>query len=136
MIIHSDPKKTAVEFLNFSLCKVQVAAVLSDQGGIFSIAWNYGDNGCGVHAEFDVIRKADPLRIPGSKLTIAGRRRKSGNFLLARPCEKLKHGSTSASGKPCLELASENRIATIEYITKDGQWEIIKLHEVLKYMRV
>ncbi len=97
-----------------------MAAVLSDNHGIFAWGWNHGIvdgeiTGEGKHAEAHAISRANRRRLRGATLTVAGRYSKNNNHLLSRPCPK------------CLALAMKYGIKTIEYLTKDGSWETLKL---------
>lgn len=95
-----------------TLKKVQMTAVLSDRSGaIFS--WGWANDW--QHAERHAIDRANPRRVPGATLTIAGRRTRSGNVVCSRPCDK--------PGRPsCLAFAKGAGITTIEYRTKQGEW--------------
>jgi pyrimidine deaminase RibD-like protein len=120
-----DPREVAIGLLNRSIAKVQVAAVLSDSRGIFSWGWNYSIGERGVHAEEHAIARANKKRLAGSKLTVAGRKKKSKSFVYARPCSKPRRDAPT--GAPCLELVRKYSIGTVEYTTKDGTWELVRL---------
>lgn len=111
------PRELALDLLNRSNCNVQVAAVLSDNHGIFSWGWNSPPTNPnkikGVHAEAHCIRRANPKRLKNAVLTVAAKRRKSGSQLLSRPCEH------------CMSIIKNNRIKKVEYTTKDPSWEIL-----------
>ena len=97
-----------------SICKVRMAAVLSDSHGIFGWAWNHaGRDGSGTHAEEELLRfkKINRARMRGATLTVAGYRGKAKNPVLSRPCEVF-----------CLPLAQKCGIRIIEYLSKDGHW--------------
>lgn len=99
-----------------SICGVQVAAVLSDRFGNFVWGWNSpGPDGKGLHAEKHLILRANRKRVFGSKLTVFGRRQKSGGIVFARPCEKY-----------CLPLVLKYGISIVEFSTKYG-WETLNL---------
>lgn len=127
-----NPQQLALDLLKRSTCRVQVAAVVSDKHGIFSWGWNHrAADGSGVHAERHAILRANKARLYGARLTIAGKRKKSGGAVCARPCEQIRP-ETRAFGKSCcMELARKHGIETIEYFTKSG-WEVLKL----SYVRV
>ena len=105
------PRRLALDLLKRSSLNVQMAAVLSDQRRtIFSWGWNHGY----VHAEEHAISRANPKRLFASKITIAGRRTKSGNIVCAKPCTK--------DGKDCRSLIHSRNIGVIEYLDKNGNW--------------
>lgn len=106
------PRKLALDLLERSQGKVKMAAVLSDRSGrIFSWGWNHDAR----HAEEHALSRANPRRIAGSTVTVAGRRAKSRNLVYARPCEK--------PGKECLKMLRLRGVARAEYLTKAGTWE-------------
>lgn len=79
----NSPEQLALDLLPRSRLKVQVAAVIVDKSGRFiSWGWNHGYE----HAEIHAIRRANPKRLPGSIMYVAGRRAKSGNPVFSRPC--------------------------------------------------
>lgn len=101
--------------------KVSVAAVLSDNYGIFAWGWNNpGRNGNGEHAEEAVFRRANKKRLQGAILTVAGIRRRRGKFfkfVFAKPCNER-----------CFNLARKYCIKIIECTTKETNiWKVIKL---------
>ena len=129
------PRELAILLLHRSPCNVQVAAVLSDKkGNIFAWGWNHtSHNGNGMHAERHAISgRANRKRLFGSRLTVAGKRRKSGNFVCAKPCTKIQ---PRYACEPCMELAKKYGIGIIEYVTPNGTWEILKLKYVRTYVR-
>lgn len=89
-----------------------MSAVLSDRNGrIFS--WGWANDW--QHAERHAIARANPRRLEGSVLTVAGERTKSGNVVCSRPCQK--------SGRPsCLEAAKSAGISVVQYRLKTGEW--------------
>ncbi len=95
-----------------------MAAVLSDSRGIFAWGWNHlgVDGESGIHAEQHAIMRANPKRLKGARLTVIGKHRHNKNFVYARPCEEI-----------CMALAKKQDIGIIEYLTKSGTWEILKL---------
>ena len=113
-------RNLALDLCNRSQCSVQVGAVLSDNHGIFAWGWNHysflsaGERG--VHAEEHAFKRANPKRVRGSTLTIAGIRRKHGKFIFSKPCREI-----------CLPLLMKHGVEYIEYTTKSGEWEKIKL---------
>lgn len=110
------PRELTFDLLDRSNCKVQVAAVLSDNYGIFAWGWNSGPRNHtqikGIHAEQMAISRANPKRLKGATLTVAARRKKSQSQILARPCEK------------CTPLVKKYNIRTIEYTTPDKTWAV------------
>ncbi len=92
-----------------------MAAVISDNYGIFSWGWNHpGPKSEGIHAEQHALIRANRKRLKGARLTVAGLRKKSGNKVLSRPCDD--------EDWSCLALARKAGIHAIEYHTKDGGW--------------
>lgn len=124
------PRELALQALESSTYRVQVGAVLSKRGEILAVGHNCEVDGKGVHAEFvailDVIKnfhgRKNRRRLYGAHLTVAARRKKSGNIISARPCERFKLFAQSISTVPCLTLAKLVGIKKIEYTTKDGSW--------------
>ena len=105
------PELLAIDLLDRSICRVEVSAVLSDASGIYSWGWNFqGLDGLGCHAEIHAIMRANRKRLNGSTITIAGRRRKSGNAVCSLPCME------------CMSAIVRNHIHRIEYRDKNGDW--------------
>ena len=126
MNTHRDPRELAVDLLDRSSCKIQVAAVLWDASGIFSWGWNHERNGNeGEHAEEHAIKRANPKRLRGGRLTVAARRKKNGQFILARPCAKERRDAPWA--RPCLEICHSVGLRLAEFTNKGGGWEVINL---------
>ncbi len=120
-------RELAIDLLERSLCRIQVAAVLSDKHGIFSWGWNYCGPDCkGLHAEDHAISRANRKRLRGARLTVAGRRVQTGRWVCSRPCEK----KTKSNRPSCLELARIHGIQTIDFMTKAGTWETLELKYV------
>ena len=109
------PRELALDLYKRSHCSVQVAAVLSDRRGIFAWGWNCTGRVRGIHAEEQALKRANPKRVAGSTLIIVGRRRKSGAFVYARPCEQM-----------CMLLVRKRKIACVEFLTPCGDWEVMK----------
>ena len=106
------PKDFVVRLLKRSNCRVQVAACLSDTTGIYAWGINHaGPDGFGECAEQHCLKKANYKRIPKSTMWIAGRRKKSKNTVLARPCAA------------CFPLVRSCRY--IIFQKKDRTWETI-----------
>lgn len=99
-----------------------MSAVLWDKNGVISTGWNHGDgNGGGIHAERDAIARADKSRLPGARLTVMGRNRRTKKWVFSRPCDgNRRYAGTHDS--PCLDLALSSGIALIEFVTKTGDW--------------
>ena len=126
MNTHCDPRELAVDLLNRSSCEVQVAAVLWDSHGIFSWGWNHERNGNeGEHAEEHAVKRANPKRLRGARLTVAARRRKSRRIIFARPCVKERRDAPWA--RPCLEICRSVGLRLVEFTTKSGGWETLNL---------
>jgi deoxycytidylate deaminase len=65
-----------------------VASVIVDAKGIFAWGWNHaGFDGCGGHAEAHAVLRANPSRLNGSTIYIAGIRKRNGIYVMSRPCE-------------------------------------------------
>ena len=102
------PQELAIDLLDRSVCKVRMAAVLSDNYGIFAWGWNSGY----IHAEEMVLMRANPRRVPGSTITVAGQRAKSGNWVYSFPCHKVQ--------KNCLRMLVGRKVRRIVFLTKEG----------------
>lgn len=113
------PRELALDLCERSTCRWQMAAVLSDARGIFAWGWNHmlkdaPEVGAGMHAErFAIMMRANRKRLQGARLTVAGKR--GVRDILSKPCPQ------------CFALAIKYKIKTIEYLTKEGTWETIKL---------
>lgn len=100
------PRDLAIDLLSRSTCKVQMAAVLSDKyGRIFSWGWNSGY----VHAEEMAIKRANPKRLSGAKITVVGRRGKNGNSVYACPC-----------AEKCYPLIASKNIRYVDFRANSG----------------
>ena len=109
MIKPDDPRKLAEALLNRSVCAVRVGAVIADKHGIFSWGWNsMGSSGYGEHAEAAAIRRANPWRLRGATIYIAGKRARQ---VYSRPC------------MDCERLIRGYRIYTIIYTDGKGGWK-------------
>lgn len=99
------------KLMDRSRCRVQMAALLlNKEGRIISKGWNHeGPDGFGECAEVHCLKRADPDRVITSVMWIAGRRRKSGNPVLAKPCAA------------CHPLVRQCLV--VYYRTKAGAWE-------------
>lgn len=113
-----DPRWLAKELCDRSICAVRMAAVISDDEGIFAIGWNSpGEDGLGLHAEEHAISRANRRRLKGARITVAGFRRTSK--VKSRPClEK------------CFPRIVKVGITEIDYHAKDGRWATIKMDNV------
>lgn len=96
-----------------------MAAVLSDRHGIFSWGWNGKGAGLGRHAEEHVLLRANPRRVRGATLTLAGRRTRSGNWVYAYPCSGARHN--------CLALIRKRGVLLLEWLDKEGFWHTNRL---------
>lgn len=111
MNTNTTARRLALDLLKRSSLKVQMAAVLTDTNSrIFAWGWNHGY----VHAEEHALSRANPGRLYGAKITLAGCRAKSHNFVTARPCMR--------EGKMCYEQIRSRGIRRIEYLSKEGIW--------------
>lgn len=134
MNVRKSARELALDLLARSSCSVQVAAVITDADGrIFAWGWNHVvESGAGKHAEAHAIERANKQRLFGATITVAGRRKKNGNLLCARPCERIHPAQLAAHSSPCMELLKKHGIATIEHSTSSGGWAVLKL----QYVRV
>lgn len=103
-----DPRDICVYLLSRSSCKVQVAAVLADNKGVFAWGVNHAGSGFGEHAEIHALKRANPRRVPKAAMYIAARRKKSGNPVSARPC-----AACAPAVRQCL---------VVKFRRNDGVW--------------
>lgn len=93
-----------------------MAAVITDKNDkIFAWGWNSSGDGSGMHAEQHAIERANRKRLAGSKITVAGIRSINQKLVYSRPCIK------------CLAKIFSSGIRYIEFLKKDGEWEIVKI---------
>lgn len=112
MLKPKDPKQLVEKLLKRSDCRVQVACCLSDKKGIFAWGNNHaGFDGMGCHAEIAALQKANPKRVSGAVLWVAGRRKKSKNSVNSRPC-----AGCWPAVKQCLYVV---------YRDKDSTWKVL-----------
>ena len=75
------PRELALDLLDRSSCNVQVAAVLSDNHGIFAWGWNHNPTNPnkikGIHAEAHAISRSNKKRLENAVLTVAARRKRA-----------------------------------------------------------
>ena len=111
------PVEELVEIvLRRSICRVQMGAVVYDSYGVFAWGWNNpGVDGLGEHAEVHAMRRASKRRLVGATLVVAGRYKKSGGFVEARPCDV------------CLGMALDKGLSRVVYRGRDGVWYTIRL---------
>lgn len=123
MNTNKDARELVVDLCGRSSYKIQMGAVLTDKNGrIFAWGWNHPSaDGFTEHAEAHAVSRANPSRLRGSRLTVAGKKQKNGNWVLSKPCER-----------KCLLMAMNLGISEVEFITPSGDWEFLKL----KYVRV
>lgn len=110
------PRQLALDLCERSICKVKMAAVLSDPDGrIFAWGWNHpGPDSLGMHAEEMALSRANRTRVRGATITVAGFRRR--NLVKSRPClEK------------CFPRIVKAGVARVEYHTKEGVWKTMLL---------
>lgn len=109
-------KELAQHLTKRSACKVKMSAVISDkEGRVLSWGWNSSGNGSGQHAEEMALKRANPARLKGATVTVAGFRKK--NCVLSMPCLEKCFPRLVAAG-----------ISTIEYTDKEGNWHECNLH--------
>lgn len=107
----SHPRQLAIDLSARSVCRVQVAAVVSDAHGILSWGWNNpGEDGLGQHAEAHAIQRANRKRLRGATITVAGFRRRNKKAVQNLPCEA------------CAAMIQRAGIARVEYLDKD-RWQ-------------
>ena len=84
----STPQQLAIDISRRSTCNVQVGAVIQDRSGrIVSWGWNNpGRDGKGQCAEAMAVERANPKRLKGSTIYIAGFRRRNKQIVYAKPC--------------------------------------------------
>lgn len=105
----NSPETLALDLLRRSRLNVQMAAVIIDKHDRFvSWGWNHGY----IHAEAHAIGRANPRRLPGSFIFIAGKRRKSGNLVEAKPCPH------------CQALIDACKLH-VKYLGKDNHWHVM-----------
>jgi hypothetical protein len=103
------------QLLSRSVCRVQMSAVISDRHGIFAWGWNHaGADGFGEHAECCAIRRANPTRLRGASITVAGRRVRTGRPVVSLPC------------MDCMDAILKCGISTVIYHDKSS-WHTMKL---------
>ena len=81
------PAELAMDLLGRSQCSVQVTAVLADNHGIAAWGWNSSGLGYGLCAERHCLSRANRRRLGGATMWVVGRRKKSKNYVNARPCD-------------------------------------------------
>lgn len=124
------PEQLVLDILERSNCAVKMGAVLADKYGIFSWGWNYtriwdtaSQHENGMHAEVHAIERANPKRLKGATIYVAGRRTSSGNIVESKPCEN------------CMAWIQAVRIDRIVYLDKT-EWRTLRVdsenHERLK----
>lgn len=107
----------ALELCRRSACRVGMAAVLSDNQGIFSWGWNHAVVDGGKHAEQKAFKGANRYRLKGATLTVAGIRKKNKRFVYSMPC-----------AERCMKLVLKHGIKRIDFIIKSGEWKVIKIY--------
>lgn len=116
MNTNRSPGELAIDLCYRSSCRIKMAAVITDKNGrIFAWGWNSSGNGSGMHAEQHAVERANRKRLAGSKITVAGVRSVNHKFVYSKPCEK------------CLAKILLSGIRHIEFLKKDGEWEIVKI---------
>ena len=110
-------KDLTVNLLERSIASVQVAAVVEDtKGDIFGWGWNSsGPSGLGEHAEAHTIRRVNRSRLKGATIFVAGRRKKSGSYVFALPCEA------------CMKRIRNSGIANVVFLDRGKAWKGLKV---------
>lgn len=112
------PQALAEDIMHRSRCRVRVGAVIADRHGIFAWSWNHEGMGNGMHAEHGAINRANPRRLEGASIYVAGFRNASRNPVCARPCED------------CMKRIVAAGIKRVYYRDKSGEWKM----EVAKWV--
>ncbi len=87
----------AVDLTARSVCRVRVAAVISDGHGIFAWGNNHaGRDGYGECAEIHALSRANRKRLAGAVLTVVAIRAKTGRQITSRPCADCEKAITKA----------------------------------------
>lgn len=90
MLTRCNPIKVAqyVARRSTSHARYQIGAILTDQRDrIFSWGWAHPHNGkSSIHAEEHAIRRANPARLRGSTVIVAGYRVGTDRLICSRPC--------------------------------------------------
>jgi len=106
------PKLFVQAVLRRSIVNVQVGALIVDRKGRYiQWAWNSVGSGLGLHAEVHAISRSSRRRLKGSTILVAGRWKKSGNLVTAKPCPA------------CMAVIKAVGLAKVIYQTKTGTWE-------------
>jgi len=111
------PKELAIDLLPRSPCGEKVAAVLVDKKGlIFGWGWNHPVSGknhdIGKHAEAHAVERANPKRLKGATIYVAGCRESNGVILNARPCDGHRTYRTRNTDS-CLEMLKKRGIVRV-----------------------
>ena len=109
------PEELALSLTRRSICRVKMAAVIYDSRGVFSWGWNHGSGGKGIHAEVHAISRANPKRLKGATIVVAGQhgRWNGREFVPTVP-------SNSLPCSNCRKLIEKHDLR-IRYM-KDGRW--------------
>jgi len=114
---NTTPTELANALLSRSLCKVQMAAVISDDRGIFAWGWNHvGPEGRGEHAEAAAIRRGNRQRFPHATITVVGWRQPHG-----------KTDGRRVTSLPCMDCMDRIKAAGIPYVQywQENKWVVI-----------
>jgi deoxycytidylate deaminase len=75
-----------------------MGAVIVDKKGVLSWGWNHtktftapSGGGTGIHAEVHAIMRANPKRLVGSTIYVAGVRKRNIKSVESKPCDKCMH---------------------------------------------
>jgi pyrimidine deaminase RibD-like protein len=95
-----------------------MAAIFSDDMGIFAWGWNHSGSGYGTHAEEHAISRANRKRLKGCVASVAGlRHRPTGTvYVFSSPCRER-----------CWPLLERVGVKTIEFLNLNGTWTVRKL---------
>lgn len=81
------PRQLALDLCSRSPCRTKMAAVIYDKWGIFSWGWNHpGEDGLGEHAEVHAIKRANPKRLKGAGIVVAGLKPSGKGLVVSLPC--------------------------------------------------
>jgi pyrimidine deaminase RibD-like protein len=93
------------------------AVIVDTSGRIISWGWNHMENGRSVHCEIHALNRANPRRLRGATLFVAGWT-KGNRPVLARPCDLDKNPRSLVP--PCLPVIRKRGIARVVYSTPTG----------------
>lgn len=81
------PEQLVWDLVDRSSMFFKMAAVIYDNGGIFSWGWNHGRVPYSTDAEAHAISRANRRRLHGASIVVAGMNARNGKVLYAKPCD-------------------------------------------------